>query len=98
MLQLTSEGGNVSAGAVIAPAATITSVGGDVSMTFIQAPGSLSISSFGGNVTLVLPPGDYAFNVSSDGGNASYPTSDPRAADKITVHSTGGDVTVSEAK
>jgi hypothetical protein len=96
-LQLTSDGGNVSADSVVAPTANVRSIGGDVSMTFIQAPGSLTITSDGGNVTLALPHGAYRFVTSADGGNDSHPQDSANPTSTINVHSVGGDISITEA-
>ena len=99
-LNLASDGGNISAQNVTAKAATVTTAGGDVYIRYTRGPQSVTINADGGNVTLVLPHGDYAFNVGSDGGNVSYPSgeNDLGAADKINVHTAGGDINVTEAK
>ncbi len=76
---------------------TVDSHGGDVTLTATKAPENLQVTSASGGVTLVLPRGSYDFNVNTGGGDLSEPTSDPQAANKITVQSGGGDVTISEA-
>jgi hypothetical protein len=95
---LVTNGGNlVVLGMATSGTSTVDSGGGDVTLTWTKAPADLQISSGGGNVELVLPRGRYDFNTNSDGGSFSQPASDPRASDKITVQSGGGDITISEA-
>jgi Putative adhesin len=100
--QLFTQGGNVDASGITSRTVTMQSGGGDVTLTFTQVPGSLTITAEGGNVTVILPPGNtkYAiFTPDLSGGNTSIPSSlvDPSSPQKITIDSGGGDVTVSQS-
>ena len=74
--------------------------GGNVSLTFTRPPASLTVTSSGGDVTIVLPPGatQYAISYQTSGGDyrAPVPTS-PSAADKISVDSGGGNVSITQS-
>jgi len=99
-LTFDTEGGNINADTLTAPYLRAESGGGDVSLVFTRPPGSLNIASDGGNVTVVLPHGATTYRVATtpDGGNVSVgvPTSDS-ATDTITISSSGGDITLTEA-
>jgi len=100
-LQLATEGGNVDASGVSSAAASMQSGGGDVTLTFTQAPENLQITAEGGNVTVILPPGDTTYDIATPdtgGGNVSYPSSlaDSASHRTITVDSGGGDITISQ--
>jgi hypothetical protein len=94
---ISSGGGNVTVSSAVAADANVQSDGGDVTMTFTKAPTSLTVESGGGNVMLVLPPGQYNFQYNAGGGNSSVPASDTSSRNVVTVHSDGGDITITEA-
>jgi hypothetical protein len=99
--QLATEGGNVDASGVTAATSTTQSGGGDVTLTLIQVPKSLTITAEGGNVTVVLPPGDTKYDISTPdtaGGNVTIPGSltASNSPHTITIDSGGGDITVSQ--
>ena len=99
--QLATEGGNVDASGVTAATSTTQSGGGNVTLTLIQVPKSLTITAEGGNVTVILPPGNTKYDITTPdtaGGNVTIPGSltasnSPHA---ITIDSGGGDITVSQ--
>jgi Toastrack DUF4097 len=100
--QLATEGGNVDAGGVTAATSTTQSGGGDVTLTFIQVPNSLTITAEGGNVTVILPPGTTKYDISTPdtaGGNVTIPGSltASNSPHKITIDSGGGDINVSQS-
>jgi hypothetical protein len=99
--QLATEGGNVNASGVTAATSATQSGGGDVTLTLIQVPKSLTITAEGGNVTVVLPPGDTKYDISTPdtaGGNVTIPGSltAKNSPHTITIDSGGGDITVSQ--
>lgn len=94
-LQVNSEGGTVNADSVVSVDSSFQSGGGDINVTFAQAPTSLTIHSYGGTVSLVLPRGGYIFNLHPDGGSLNAPSSAPGAQDSIVVDSGGGDLNIS---
>jgi hypothetical protein len=99
--QLAAEGGNVDVGGMNSGSVNLDSGGGDVTLVFAQAPQNLFISAEGGNVTVILPPGKTTYGLSlpdTQGGNVSYPSSlvSSKSADKITIDSGGGDITISQ--
>ncbi len=101
IVQITTGGGNVNANSVSSPQLTILSGGGDIALTFTQAPTNLQITSSDGNITLVLPPGakyDIA-TPNSNGGNVNYPSSlySSTSPYKINLNGGGGDITVSQS-
>jgi Toastrack DUF4097 len=100
VLKFTTGGGDVDGSDLTSPTVTMDTGGGNVSLTFTSPPADISITSSGGDITIVLPHGAtaYAINESTAGGNygASVPTND-LAADTITVHSGGGNVSITEA-
>ena len=100
--QLATEGGNVDASGVTAATSTTQTGGGDVTLTFIQVPKSLTITAEGGNVTVILPPGNTKYDITTPdtaGGNVTIPTSltAPNSPHTITIDSGGGDITVSQS-
>jgi hypothetical protein len=99
--QLSTEGGNVDATGVTSRTVTMQSGGGNVTLTFTQVPQNLTITAEGGNVTVILPPGDTKYDISTpdlSGGNPNIPPSlvNSNSPHKITIDSSGGDVTVSQ--
>ena len=69
---------------------------------FVKAPAYLGITSSGGDITVVLPHSTttkYAINYQTEGGDysASVPVDLAATANKITLDSGGGNVSISEA-
>ena len=100
--QLATEGGNVDASGVTAATSTTQSGGGNVTLTLIQVPKSLTITAEGGNVTVILPPGDTKYHISTPdtaGGNVTIPGSltASNSPHTLTIDSGGGDITVSQS-
>lgn len=100
ILQFSTDGGDVNAYGLFAPQVTLQSGGGNVTVVFTRAPANLDISSSGGDVTVLLPHGTtrYAITSSADGGDysASVPVS-AASANKISVASGGGNISIAEA-
>ena len=100
-LQFFTAGGNVNGNSVSARQVYVQSQGGDVTLVFTVPPTNLQILSGGGNVNVVLPHGDTKYNLvtSPAGGNDNYPSSLVSATshNAITVGSSGGDITITEA-
>jgi hypothetical protein len=98
-LKFTTSGGDVDGNSLTSPKVTMDTGGGNVSLTFTRPPASLSVTSSGGDITIVLPRGatQYAISYQTSGGDygASVPTN-KFAADKITVDSGGGNVSITE--
>jgi hypothetical protein len=99
VLKFITSGGNVDGSSLTSPKVTMDSGGGNVSLTFTSPPANLSVTSSGGNITIVVPRGttEYAIKESTAGGGygAEVPTNDLEA-NKITVDSGGGNVTITE--
>jgi putative adhesin len=94
---LDSGSGAISASGVTASDVTVSSYGGNVTLTFTKTPRDVQVTSGSGAVSIVLPHGRYDFRVSAGGGDVSTPASDLAAHDVITVSSGGGNVRVSES-
>jgi Toastrack DUF4097 len=100
IVTFTTAGGDVTVNDLFSPHVTLDTGGGNVTLTFTQAPTSLDITSSGGDVSVVLPhgPAKYAISATTDGGNYSAPgLTNQASANKITVDSGGGNVSISEA-
>ena len=99
-LTFTTSGGDVDGSGLLSPHVKVESGGGDVTLTFTQVPANIDVGSSGGDISIVLPHGAtaYAISYATAGGNygASVPTN-RLAADKISVRSGGGDVTITNA-
>ena len=100
--QLTTEGGNTDAETLASQVVTVQSGGGNVTLAFTRVPENLQITAQGGNVTVILPTGGTTYDISTPGtagGNVSIPTSlvNLGSADKITIDSGGGDISVSQS-
>jgi hypothetical protein len=99
VLKFITSGGNVDGSSLTSPKVTTNSGGGNVTLTFTSVPANLSVTSSGGNITIVLPPGatEYAIKAQTGGGDysARVPTNGA-AANKITVDSGGGNVSIAE--
>jgi len=101
ILTFTTSGGDVDGGDLTAPKVTTDSGGGNVTLTFTTVPAKVDITSSGGDITIVLPHGtaEYAIKETLSGGDnrVSVPRND-LAANKITVDSGGGNVSITEPK
>jgi hypothetical protein len=88
-------GGNLTANRVDADAATVSTDGGDVRITFAAAPQQVTVSTDGGLVALTVPGGPYALTADSNGGPQSVGVAtNPAALPSITISSGGGPVQV----
>ncbi len=97
VLNFTTSGGNVNGDSLTSPKVTMDTGGGNVSLTFTRPPASLSVTSSGGNITIVVPRGATEYAIKEDTAGGDYGTSVPRndlAANKITVSSGGGNVSI----
>lgn len=75
----------------------VDSSGGGVTVSLTAVPASLRATSSGGGITVELPTGttSYAVDANSGGGATTIDVrSDPRSANRIYAHSSGGDVRV----
>jgi DUF4097 and DUF4098 domain-containing protein YvlB len=99
-LNFHTSGGDVDGSGLLSPHVEVRSGGGDVTLTFTRVPASIDVQSSGGDINIVLPPGatEYAISHQTSGGDygASVPLN-TFAADKITVSSGGGDVSITRA-
>ena len=99
-LNLDLQGGNLNIAAIADSQATITSGGGDVALTYAKAPARLRITADGGNVVLTLPKSGAHYDIVTNpaGGNVNISPSLPvGSSNKITVDSSGGDITINAA-
>lgn len=97
-LTFTTSGGDVDGGDLTSPNVALDTGGGNVTLTFTRPPADLSITSSGGDVTIVLPRGNTQYAISEDTAGGDYRNTVPSndaAANKITVHSGGGNVSIS---
>ena len=95
---ISADGGSIHGTGVDIPRVSAASSGGDVTLTFTTIPSDLQVNSDGGSVTIVVPHGSYIVSTNTDGGNLTNPIpSTPGARNVITVHSSGGDVSLSES-
>lgn len=97
---LTSGGGDVSGTSLSAPAVTMDTGGGNVTLVFTTPPASLNITSSGGDVSVLLPRGSTRYDISSTTSGGDYGATVPTGsspAHKITVNSGGGNVSIAEA-
>ncbi len=99
-LKFTTSGGDVDGSALTSPTVTMDTGGGNVTLTFTTVPANVDITSSGGDITIVLPHGTtaYAIKETLSGGDnhVSVPQND-LAANKITVHSGGGNLSITQA-
>jgi len=100
-LAATTEGGNIAEIGVTAPTVNVQSDGGNVTLTFTQAPTNLQVTAEGGNVTIILPPGSAKYDIltpGTDGGNTSYPDSLVSSSSRnvISVNSGGGNINIAQ--
>jgi len=98
-LNLNSVGGDVAGNNLAAPATTVSSGGGDVTVAFSKVPDHVNITSAGGNVTVLLPRGSthYDISESTDGGDYNVSVPVGSSSHTITVDSGGGDVAIAQA-
>jgi len=101
ILNFTTSGGDVDGSGLTSPKVTTDSGGGNVTLTFTTVPAEVDVTSSGGDITIVLPHGttEYAIKETTSGGDygATVPRND-LAANKITVDSGGGNVSITEPK
>jgi Putative adhesin len=101
-IAVSTNGGNILGEDLSGQDLTAHSDGGDVTLTFSQAPVKVSVSTDGGNITVTLPHNQdgYALSTGTNGGNVSTDPSvhvNSNSADVVTLHTDGGDITVTEA-
>jgi hypothetical protein len=99
-LDLNTSGGDVNGQLLLSREATLRTGGGNVTLTFSTVPANVAVSSSGGDITIVLPHGAtrYAITANTAGGSYHAPVpSNDTAADKISVDSGGGNVSITEA-
>lgn len=100
IVTFTTAGGDVTVNDLFSRHVRLDTGGGNVTLTFTTVPTSLDITSSGGDVSVVLPhgPAAYAISATTDGGDFSAPVPKNQAsANKITLDSGGGNVSISEA-
>jgi len=101
ILTFTSAGGDIDGSDLTSPVVTVKSGGGNVTLTFTKVPQNIDLDTSGGDISIVVPRGStqYAIDETTSGGDygASVPTND-LAANKITVKSGGGNVSITEAR
>ena len=97
-LRADTGGGDLTAQDVAAATATITTGGGNATVTFVKAPQSVSVSTDGGAVVLAVPGGPYAVVADSSGGPQSVTiATDPAARRTLAVTSGGGPLQIEPA-
>ena len=99
ILNFTTGGGDVDGSDLTSPKVTTDLGGGNVTLTFTSPPANLSVTSGGGDVTIVLPPGTTEYAIKESTGGGDYGAKVPRndlAANKITVDSGGGNVSITQ--
>ena len=91
----TTDGGNLSATGVHSDHVTVSSGGGEVSLSFTRSPRVVEVTSDGGNVNITVPPGGhYIVTTNPGGGNVTaFPSSS--GPNVITVNSGGGEINIS---
>ncbi len=94
-LRADTGGGPLAAQGVAAATATLTTGGGDATISFSAAPDSVIVSTDGGGAWLAVPGGPYALSADSGGGPQSVEiATDPGASRSITVNSNGGSLLI----
>lgn len=101
-VRFSTRGGNVTGSALAAPDVTARSGGGNIRLVFTRPPDNLKITTRGGDVTVVLPPGGtrYVIATITNSGQistGSVPVS-ARSQHAITVHTGGGNISITQAK
>jgi hypothetical protein len=98
LLRADTGGGPLSAQAIDAATATVSTGGGSASMAFSAAPDSVTVSTDGGPARLAVPGGPYLLTADSGGGPQSVGiATDPAARRSITVNSYGGSLWIGPA-
>lgn len=101
-LRLTTTGGGIRGIALAAPDVTAGSNGGDITLTFTLPPRNLRISALGGNITVVLPQGATQYDIAAHATGGQATTGGvpqvPSSVHQITATTTGGDITITEAR
>ena len=101
VLKFTTGGGDVDGSNLTSPKVTMDTGGGNVTLTFTSPPTDIDITSSGGNVTILLPRDGTRYDISyqASGGNYSLASSvltGSGSGHTITVHSGGGNITISQ--
>ena len=102
IVSFTTAGGDVTVNDLFSPHVKLETGGGNVTLTFTEAPAYLDITSSGGDITVLLPHStttQYAISYQTEGGvySASVPVNLAAKAHTITVDSGGGNVSIAEA-
>ena len=102
IVNFTTAGGDVIVNDLFSPHVNLETGGGNVTLTFTEAPAYLDITSSGGDITVLLPHStttQYAISYQTEGGvySASVPVNLAAKAHTITVDSGGGNVSIAEA-
>jgi DUF4097 and DUF4098 domain-containing protein YvlB len=102
IVNYTTAGGDITVNDLFSPHVKLDTGGGNVTLTFTEAPAYLDITSSGGDITVLLPHStttQYAISYQTEGGvySASVPVNLAAKAHTITVDSGGGNVNISEA-
>ena len=102
IVNFTTAGGDVTVNDLFSPHVKLDTGGGNVTLTFTEAPAYLDITSSGGDITVLLPHStttQYAISYQTNGGDysASVPVNLAAKAHTITVDSGGGNVSIAEA-
>lgn len=102
IVNFTTAGGDVTVNDLFSPHVKLETGGGNVTLTFTEAPAYLDITSSGGDITVLLPHStttQYAISYQTEGGvySASVPVNLAAKAHTITVDSGGGNVSIAEA-
>ncbi|MFJ9412574.1 DUF4097 family beta strand repeat-containing protein [Streptomyces sp. NPDC101227] len=91
---IVSGGGDIT-GAALAGRTVAKTNGGDVYLSFAQAPAGIDAFSGGGDVDLALPAATYAVRAQAGGGDRVVGVrTGKNASHEVTARSNGGDVTV----
>jgi hypothetical protein len=101
VLKFTTGGGDVDGSDLTSPKATMDTGGGNVTLTFTRPPADIDITSSGGDVTILLPRDGTRYDISyqASGGNYSLASSvltGSGSGHTITVHSGGGNISISQ--
>ena len=101
IVNFTTAGGDVTVNDLFSPHVKMETGGGNVTMTFTEAPADLDITSSGGDITVLLPHStttQYAISYQTNGGDYSAPVpTSSSSSHTITVESGGGNVSIAEA-